>query len=69
MAEKSHVDHTHTVGAGLRPGTAALNLVGGMRKVFGDSDRPNDPDADDDDIDKELRRQERAVKDGINLVM
>lgn len=40
-----------------------------MRKVFGDSDRPYDPDADADDIDKELRRQERAVKDGINLVM
>ena len=40
-----------------------------MRKVFGDSDRPYDPDADDDDIDKELRRQERAVKNGINLVM
>ena len=40
-----------------------------MRKVFDDSDRPYDPDADDDDIDKELRRQERAVKEGINLVM
>jgi hypothetical protein len=38
--------------------------------VFGDSDRPHDPDdGDEDDIDKELRRQERAVKDGINLVM
>ena len=69
MAEKSHVDHTHTVGPGIRPGAAAINLVGGLRQVFGDSDRPNDPDADDDDIDKELRRQERAVKDGINLVM
>ena len=69
MAEKSHVDHTHTVGTGLRPGAAAIDLIGGMRKVFGDSDRPYDPDADDDDIDKELRRQERAVKDGINLVM
>lgn len=30
--------------------------------------RPNKPD-DEDDIDKELRRQEQAVKDGINLVM
>ena len=41
-----------------------------MRKVFGDSDRPNDPDDDDEDPDlRELRRQERAVKDGINLVM
>jgi hypothetical protein len=69
MAEKSHVDHTHTVGSGLRPGTAALNTLGGLRQVFGNSDRPNDPDADDDDIDKELRIQERAVKDGINLVM
>ena len=68
-AEKSHVDRAHTVRAGLRPGTAALDLIGGMRKVFGDSDRPYDPDADDDDIDKELRRQERAVKDGIDLVM
>ena len=27
------------------------------------------PDGDEDDIDKELRRQEQAVKDGINLVM
>ena len=70
MAEKSHVDHTHTVGAGLRPGTVALNTLGGLRQVFGDSDRPNDPDDDDEDPDlRELRRQERAVKDGINLVM
>ena len=70
MAEKSHVDHTHTVGTGLRPGTAAINLVGGLRQVFGDSDRPNDPDDDDEDPDlRELRRQERAIKDGINLVM
>ena len=66
---KNHVDRAHTVGTGIRPGTAAINLVGGLRQVFGDSDRPNDPDEDEDDIDKELRRQERAVKDGINLVM
>ena len=63
------MDRAHTVGAGLRPGAAALNTLSGLRQVFGDSDRPYDPDADDDDIDKELRRQERAVKDGINLVM
>ena len=70
MAEKSHVDHTHTVGPGIRPGTAAINLVGGLRQVFGESDRPNNPDDDDEDPDlRELRRQERAVKDGINLVM
>ncbi len=69
MAEKNHVDRAHTVRAGLRPGAAALDLIGGMRKIFGDSDRPYDSDAEDDDIDKELRRQERAVKDGINLVM
>ena len=69
MAKKNHVDRAHTVGAGLRSGAAALDLIGGMRKVFDDSDRPYDPDADDDDIDKELRRQERAVKNGINLVM
>ncbi len=69
MAEKNHVDRAHTVGAGLRPGTAALNTLIGLRQVFGDSDRTYDPDADDDDIDKELRRQERAVKNGINLVM
>ena len=38
--------------------------------MFGDSDRPNDPDDGDEDPDlRELRRQERAVKEGINLVM
>ena len=35
----------------------------------GDRRPHGNPDDDDDDIDKELRRQERAVKDGINLVM
>ncbi len=69
MAAKNHVDRAHTVRAGLCSGTAALDLIGGMRKVFGDSDRPYDPDADGDDIDKELRRQERVVMDCINLVM
>ena len=70
MAEKSHVDHTHTVRPGLRPGTAAFNLVGGLARMTEGDRRPHiNPDDDDDDIDKELRRQERAVKDGINLVM
>jgi hypothetical protein len=67
---KNHVDRAHTVGAGLRPGTAALNTLGGLRQVFGDSDHPINSDDGDEDPDlKELRRQERAVKEGINLVM
>ncbi len=31
--------------------------------------RPHNPDDDDEDVDKELRREIKAVKDGINLVM
>ena len=31
--------------------------------------RPNSNPDDDDDIDKELHREIKAVKDGINLVM
>ena len=71
MAEKGHVDRAHTVGTGLRPGTAALNLLGGLARMTEGDRRPNsNPDDDDEDPDlRELRRQERAVKDGINLVM
>ena len=71
MAEKSHVDRAHTVRPGIRPGTAALNLVGGLARLTEGDRRPHsNPDDDDEDPDlRELRRQERAVKDGINLVM
>ena len=31
--------------------------------------RPHNPDDDVEDVDKELRREIKAVKDGINLVM
>ena len=69
VAEKDYVDRAHTFGTGLRPGTAALNLIGGLaRMTEGEPQRYGESD-DEDDIDKELRRQERAVKDGINLVM
>ena len=71
MAEKSHVDRAHTVGADVRIGAAALDLVGGLIGMFEGDGRPGgDPDdGDEDDIDKELRREIKAVKDGINLVM
>ena len=40
-----------------------------MSGVFDDSDKPYDPDADDDDIDKQLREDIWRVKNGINPVM
>ena len=69
VAEKGHVDRAHTVRTGLRPGTAALNLVGGLARMTEGDRRPHNPDDDDEDVDKELRREIKAVKDGINLVM
>ena len=70
MGSKDHLDKSHTVGRGPSVGVAALGLVNGLAFTFGDDGQTGDSgEDDDDDIDKELRRQERAVKDGQVLVM
>ena len=69
VAAKGHVDKSHSHGAGYSRGSAALNLIGSLMNVVENTPPKQNPDGDEDDIDKELRRQEQAVKDGINLVM
>ena len=70
MGPKDHLDKSHTVGRGPSVGAAALGLVNGLAYSFGDDGQSGDGgEDDDDDIDKQLRREIRAVKDGQVLVM
>lgn len=70
VAAKDHLDKSHTVGRGLSVGTAALGLVNSLAYTFGDDGEPDGCGEDDgDDIDRQLRREIRAVKNGMDLVM
>lgn len=61
--KKADMDQSHTVGGAHRVGTSTAYLAAGLTDVLDEGDGG---DYGEDDIDKELRREIRSVKDGMN---
>ena len=65
VAEKGHAHKRDTVRGGIRPGTAALNLLGGLSNTVQDNPRKQNQDDDVEDLERERKKRDWELYHGM----